>query len=467
MRASVVLAACAALLVAARADASGLYFSERGVRPLGRGGAFVAGADDLGAIWYNPAGIVEAGTSVLVDFSWMHFTSDYTRRTQVAGQTVGVVESPPVSGTSPFLPIPTIAASYAFGEQKKYAVAAGLFSPYSAITTYPLTVGNPAVPSPTRYSLVSLDGSALAVVGVWAAAKPIEQLSIGAGIEMLTGTFKSTVVFSACPADRLVCAAEDPKYDAFSQLKVGPIFAPSANAGATFTPVRWLRIGASAQLPFRINAPATVDVRLPSSAEFDQAYQQGHDASVRFNLPSILRLGVEARPIEPLRVELAYVREMWSNHSSIDVTPRDIQLYKVAGFPSPFGVNPISIPRNFQDTNSVRLGGEYTLPSRRVALRAGVSWEESAIPNPYLSVLTIDLDKITTAVGASFFVGDNWRIDALYAHVFGIDATVDPAHAAVPRVNPVQGNPTATEPVNGGSYSARADVLGVGAQYRF
>jgi long-chain fatty acid transport protein len=435
--------AAALSLVASRADASGLYFSERGVRPLARGGAFVAGADDLGAIWYNPAGIAEAGTSILVDFSWLHFTSDYTRQTQVTGQTVGVVTSPQVSGTSPFLPIPTLAASYAFGQHKEFTVAGGLFSPYSAITTYPMTVGG--APSPTRYSLVSLDGSALAVVG---------------------GSFKSTVVFSACPADRLVCAAEDPKYDALSQLKVGPIFAPSANAGATFTPVRWLRLGISGQLPFIINAPATVDVRLPTAPEFDQAYQHGHDARVRFNLPAILRFGVEARPIEPLRVELAYVREMWSNHSSIEVTPKDIQLYKVAGFPSPFGVSTISIPRNLQDTNSLRLGAEY-FASRDVALRAGVAWEESAIPNPYLSALTIDLDKITTAIGASFFVGDHWRVDALYAHVFGIGTTVDPATAAVPRVNPVQGNPTATEPVNGGSYAARADVLGVGAQYRF
>jgi long-chain fatty acid transport protein len=466
------IAATALVSIASASDAvaSGLYFSDRGVRPLGRGGAFVAGADDLGAIWYNPAGLTEAGTSLLVDFSWVHFTSDYTRQTQVTGQTVTTVTSPPVSGSSPFLPIPTLAASYAFGAQKQFTVAAGLFSPYAVIASYPLTIGGD--PSPTRYSLVSLDGSALATVGAWIAAKPIETLSLGVGVEMLTGAFKSQVVFSACPADRLVCAAEDPKYDALSQLNVGPIFAPSANAGATFAPMPWLRVGASAQLPFHIDAPATVDVRLPNAVEFDQAYQQGHDAHVRFNLPAILRFGVEARPMDALRVEIAYVRELWNSHSSIDVTPQNIQLYKVAGFPSPFGVSPISIPRNFHDTSSVRLGGEYTvdasiLGARKVAVRAGVSWEESAIPDPYLSALTIDLDKITPTVGASLFFGDHVRVDALYAHVFAFDKTVDPAAAAVPRVNPVQGNPTANEAVNGGSYSARADVIGIGAQYRF
>ena len=49
------------MLAAAPADAGGLYYADRGVRPLGRAGAFVAGADDPGAITYNPAGMFDAG----------------------------------------------------------------------------------------------------------------------------------------------------------------------------------------------------------------------------------------------------------------------------------------------------------------------------------------------------------------------------------------------------------------------
>ena len=44
---------------------------------------------------------------------------------------------------------------------------------------------------------------------------------------------------------------------------------------------------------------------------------------------------------------------------------------------------------------------------------------------------------------------------------------VPPGEAQVPHVNPVQGNPTKTESINGGEYSARAIILGVGAQYKF
>jgi long-chain fatty acid transport protein len=461
------------LLSSSQANASGLYFSDRGVRPLGRGGAWVAGADDVGAMWYNPAGLADAGTSILSDFSWLHFTSEYTRKSQATdvNGTVRTYDFPSVNGTSPVLPIPTIGASYAFGERKEWTAAFGIMAPYTAITSYPLTVNG--TPSPSRYSLVSLDGSALVIPGLYMAYKPIEEIRVGIGLQALVGTFASTEVFSACPSDHLVCAPEDPTYDAFAQLKVGPIFAPSGNGGVTIVPEKHVRIGLSGQLPFTINAPATVSVKLPNAVVFDKAAQVGKDAHVRFKLPAVLRAGIEGRNEfsnkSLLRVEVTYVREFWSAHDAINITPDNITLTNVQGFPSPFGVAPISLPRNFQDSNSFRLGGEYTLAVSGyvIDVRMGANYETSAVPNAYLSPLTIDMDKVTVAIGGGLHIGDHWRLDGMYAHVFTGGTTVSPAEAAVPRVNPVRGNPTAVDAINGGTYSARADVLGVGLNYKF
>ncbi len=474
------LAAAASALVclvcAGDAAAAGLYFSDRGVRPMGRGGAFVAGADDLGAIWYNPAGIVDAPSGLLLDATWLHYTSDYTRQvlTTSATGTTYTQSYPRVSGSTPVLPVPTIAGSYRFGDQEQYAVALGMYAPMTPVTTYPLTISNAdgsSSPAPQRYSLVSLDGSALVVTGAWFAWRPFDELRVGAGVQTLIGTFRSTVDFSACPPDNLVCAGEAPAYDAYSQLSVGPIVAPSGNLGATYVPMKKVRIGLSGQLPFWVDAPAKVDVRLPTAAEFDNAYQQGDNARVRFQLPAVLRAGVEVRPLDDqdLRIELAYVREFWSEHQSIDITPTDIQLYKVTGFPSPFAVSPISIPRGGQDSNSIRLGGEYKIPidTYFLQLRAGVAYETSGIQEAYVSPLTIDSNKVATTIGGSLYVGKHWRLDAALGHVFAADVTVTPQEAAVPRVNPVKGNPTATASVNGGTYSASADTVGVGMQYAF
>lgn len=462
-------------LIASGANAGGLYTADRGVRPLGRGGAFVAGADDLGAIWYNPAGLADAGTSALVDFSWLNFSSEYTRRTNVtdAGGTVRRVDFPQVKGTTPFLPIPTFAAAYNFGSEKQFTIAGGSFAPYTAVASYPLTVDGK--PAPTRYSLVSLEGSALVIAGGYFAYKPIEQFRVGGGVQALVGKFQTTVVFSASPSDRLISAPEDPQYDAFSKLDVGMIVAPSANFGMIAAPFKNLRIGASAQLPFWVNAPAKITVKLPDAAPFDRARQEGSDAQVRFRLPPVIRAGIEYRTDiseeSRLRIEAAFVREFWSVHDSIDVRPDNVKLYDITGFPSPFGVAPISLPRNFQDANSFRLGSEYSLKNLIrdywIDLRAGVSYETSAIPPQWVSPLTYDANKLIGSAGGSVHVNEHWRMDAVASLVLLDGTTVDPSQAKVPRVNPVRGNPTKTEPINGGDYSARAIVLGVGVNYKF
>jgi long-chain fatty acid transport protein len=465
----------ALLFATSGAQAGGLFTADRGVRPLGRGGAFVAGADDLGAIWYNPAGLADAGTSILVDASWLNFSSEYTRRTNVttAGGTVQTIDFPQVKGTTPFLPIPTLAGSYNFGKAKEFTAAFGMFAPYTAIASYPATLdGNP---SPSRYSLVSLEGSALVVAGAYFAYKPVEKFRVGGGIQALVGNFNSTVVFSASPSDRLISAPEDPQYDALSQLKVGPIVAPSANFGMIGAPTENIRIGASAQLPFWINAPAEINVRLPTAAPFDRARQEGNEAHVRFRLPPIVRAGIEYRTNigdeSRIRVEATYVREFWSLHDSIDVRSENVKLNDITGFPSPFGVPPISLPRNFQDSNSFRLGGEYSLKNLLrdywIDLRAGVSYETSGVPLTWVSPLTYDANKVIGSIGGGVHIGEHWRMDAVASLVFLNSTTVDPAEAEVPRVNPVRGNPTDTEAINGGDYSARAAILGVGVNYKF
>lgn len=451
------------------ARASGLYFSERGVRPLARGGAFVAGADDVSAIWHNPAGLADAGTTILIDLAWLNYSASFTRKTQVvdAGGTVRVYEYPTVEGSTPILPIPTLGASYNFGDKRQWTFAGGLLAPYTAIQTWPATVNGQ--PSPSRYSLVSLDGSLLLGPGVFLAYKPVEQLRIGVGVEALVGTFQSSVVFSASPADRLLSAPEDPKYDTLSMLKVGPIFAPSANLGVTIVPTKEVRFAIVGQLPYWVSAPGHVTTRLPTAAPFDNARQAGDSAHVSFRLPAVFRIGAEVRPVPELRIEADYVCEFWSLHDTIDIVPTDLTLVGVTGFPSPFPVAPIILQRHFQDASSFRLGAEYQLALKGYGFdfRAGGNFDQSAIPRPYLSPLTVDLDRVTVALGVGIHIGDHWRFDATYARVIGLDAAVDPAIAAIQRVNPVRGYPTNVEAVNGGKYSAGANVLGVGLQYKF
>jgi long-chain fatty acid transport protein len=465
------LAALAAtLLSAAPAGAGGLYYADRGVRPLARGGAFIAGADDAGAMMYNPAGMFDAGGQVLVDASWVHFTSDYTRQALVqqvdpnTGKPVGSFTQtfPAVQGKTPFLPIPTIAAT--FQVHKQVVLGFGVWAPYAALTSYP-----DAAAAPQRYSLISLDGSLLAFVGAGAAFAPIKELRLGATIGMLTGVFNTKATFAGCVPERFLCAPEEPSWDVLAQLSVGPIFAPTGSLGATWIPHPAWRVGLAVQLPIYVRAKATLNARLPATPAFEKATQDGNSGHVAFDLPWSLRAGVETRLVENLRIEASFNFDRWSMHDSIRLTPDGVSFKNVAGFPETYYIPPVTLPRHFQDSVAVHLGGEYAIPVKEYVItpRAGVAFETSAVPNAYESVLTIDQNKVTAAIGGSF----QWkkiRIDVTYAHVFGFNVNVDPKDAQIALISPVQANePKNPDHINGGKYSARADVLGLGMTYTF
>lgn len=453
---------------ASPAFAAGMYFSDRGVRPMGRGGAFVAGADDLGAIWYNPAGLCDVPSGALADFGWLRFSVDYTRELLVldADDTYRRFTSPTVEGASPILPIPTLAVSGRFGARQRGTLAGGILAPYVALASYADTVDGQ--PSPARYTLGSFDGSLLAVPGIWTSYRVSEELRLGLGVAALVGVFQSTVTFSASPQDRLLGAPEQPEYDADGQLRVGPIFSPTASAGITFVPSPYVRVGASGQLPITVDEPAKLKVRMPTSAVFDNAVQNGDDVRVRFTLPAVLRVGLEVRPTPDLRVEAAYVREFWRSHDVIEVAEEGMTLDHITGLPPKVRVPTILIPRSFEDSHSLRLGAElrHRIHGHVLDLRAGGSYETSAVPKDYLSLSSLDFRKFMIAAGASVHLDERWRVDLLVAHLFAESVYVAPETAKIPRINPIQGSAD-FEPVNGGWYSARADLIGLGLSYQY
>ncbi|MDH5492819.1 MAG: hypothetical protein OEY14_12775, partial [Myxococcales bacterium] len=191
---------------AREAHAGGLFLTDRGVRPMSRGFAYVAGADDPHALWYNPAGLRASGQQLLIDANLTLFAGAFSR---IDG---GGNALPTVSLEHPILPIPTLAYSDDFGLER-VTFGFGLMAPNAVLMDWPSGIdadGNRCEagaagcgPAPQRYSLVTLDGSMLVQLALAAAYEPIEGLAIGLGAHLLVGTFQSDVVLSSC--DRVVC----------------------------------------------------------------------------------------------------------------------------------------------------------------------------------------------------------------------------------------------------------------------
>jgi long-chain fatty acid transport protein len=453
---------CAFVLAAltflpARALASGLFLSDRGTRALGRGGAFVAGASGLDAVGYNPAAL--SGTGLLGELTMPLIRADYQRRLSVddGTGTTSYVDERKIHGKSEPIPFPTMIAAYTI-KSGFLTLAGGLVTPTFSLMSFPNTVGGQ--PSPARYTLSGFSDSRILLAGGWMALHLNDKLSIGGGVHGLIGTFRSTVGFSLSPPDRVLAAPEDPDYDAVGRISVGPMIAPSASGGIQFKPNDRLALGLSGELPIWINSDATFDVRLPSSAAFETVSVQGKKAHLDMRLPAILRSGIEFKPNKRLAVEFSYVREFWSLHNAIHVRPLDIRINGVPGGPASFTLPNIYIPRKFKDSNSFRLGAEFTdeLFGKPIQARAGVSFDQSAVPDPYLSLSSLDFNKWIMAAGGSMRFSEHVRGDFTYAYVRTKPTSVSPDDARIPRINPLSGN-APEEHVNGGRYTISAHVV--------
>jgi long-chain fatty acid transport protein len=467
-RSTVLAAALVASLVPGVSSAGGFFLTDRGVRPLGRGGAFVAGADDGHAIWYNPAGLSEAGNGLLLDASLVLFSNTYTRAAQPVANGPTVTFRP-TDGSSAPLPIPTLVFTHDFG-LRNFRFAAGVYAPNAALTTY-----DTSATAPQRYSLLTLDGSLLAQAGVWVSWKPHPIVSIGAGFQVLAGTFQSQLAFSACPAT-ILCTPENPDWDSLAQLSA-PILAPTGSFGVRVNPHAMVSVGASFNLPTWVSADASLKVRLPSASYFDGARVEGEAARVDFMFPAIARVGVEVRPTPRTRVELAGVWEGWSVHDQIRLSPQGIRITNVRGIGT-YDVGNVALDRRFVDVWSVRLGGEqgFELGSNLLTVRAGFSYETSATPAAYTNVLTFDAAKSTVSLGASLSRG-RLRLDAVFAHTFWgpVETTPCAYDPAAPTrcqglypTAPFRTGPNAPRyTVNGGTYDPSLNVVGLGAQYQF
>ncbi|MDP3277298.1 MAG: outer membrane protein transport protein [Deltaproteobacteria bacterium] len=451
--------------MASRANASGFFVTERGVRPLARGGAFVAGADDAHSMWFNPAGLVHAGRSFLIDAAYVGHNVRYTRESLPAMNMP--VSYPTVTNGQAPLAIPTLALTHNFGLQRAN-FGLMIAAPNAVIPSYP--EGSQDNPAPQRYSLYTLNGSILATVGVYGAYKPSEQFSFGGGILMLAGTFNARVALTGCPST-ITCQPEDPAWDAVAQIEAGPILSPTAAMGVQFAPAPWLRLGLSGQLPMWVDAPAKLRVRLPSHPFYDGAMTQGDSASVSFVMAPILRAGVEVRPTPVDRIEVAFVWEAWSVHDAITLTPQGmgISLTNVRGVGT-YQIGPQTIVRGWQHAFSARIGYErhQSLPGGwKLFPRAGFSFDSSASPNEYTSVMTLDADKFVGTAGVGFGRGA-WRIDANFAYAYSPPVVVAAGDARIPVVAPFRQSRDANRNyINGGRYEMSNFVAGAGFEYRF
>ncbi len=476
-------------LLSVDAHAAGYYTSDVGVRAFSRGGAYVAGANDMLALWYNPAALTRLGDGLFtfdiaavsqdVYFDRKDYPGEGPETSPGSGEYQDLIHAPIENGARAY-PIPHFGAAWNFG-LKNTVFAVGFYPPYAPDLSYPSD-------GPQRYTLVDT----LIVqtfTGASVAHRFMDRLSVGAGlswnylrVEQELAVSVPWVVPGETDMSQLT-KNEDPQYDVPFRMDGADKFAVGWNVGLLYEPPsNRYAIGFMYQAPVRFSAQGIME------ADFSENYFRTdeylgivdtdtvRDESVRFDvsMPHILKVGGLIRPKDNLEIELAAVWEGWSVIDQITVTDVDLfvpvdqenPLANAAGVEDIEVTDDIVLPAGYVDTWSVRLGGEWQF-HKRGTLRLGGLWEQGAIPEANRGVSLLDGKKLGYGLGGTFQAWKRVGFDVGWFQSFVPETVIEGSNVESIVLHWETGNIVPGRNVGDGTLKGSAKLLGIGVNYAF
>lgn len=458
LRLGALLVVLAGLAPTESARAGGFFLFDRGAVGVSRGGAFIAGADDADAVYYNPAGLVSAGRQLHADIGLPRLNASFTRVDDF-GTTM-----PRVDGSQQFLPTPSI--SFATPVRDRWSIGVGVYTPSAIVQRWPDMAPNGTDPAPQRYSLYNIDNTILASAAAGVAYDAGHGLSFGLSLGVNIADFNLVSAVSGCDGGLLCAFAEDPANDSRTTLKSGVMVSPLATLGVRYRGERW-GVGASFSTPYRFRGNFDMISSVPEAfqpGQFQTA--DGSSPTVRGDMRFawVLRTGVEVRPVDHLRAEFAYVVEGWNVQQDITFTPQGVSVSVLGGLVT-LPIVPIVVPRQMMPTHSFRLGGQYEFDHFDV--RAGVAYETRSFPDRTLSPRTLDNNKTIVSAGATAHIGERFMIDLTFAYAFIRDPNITNSIVTQNRAVAPRSNTQPPTVVANGQYQMDAWYLAAGLRYQF
>ncbi len=427
------------LLAPFQAFAGGFYFADSGVVAAGRGGAFVAGADTQFAQYYNPAGLIRIKRPTInVGMSGVGQTVDFTRHatgddpsTEENEDALHEFDYPTVKNEGGLFAIPEF--GFVAPVHKMVAVGFGMTSGFAPKYRF-----DPE--GPQRFTIVET-GIFNFQVGPSVAVQPIKYVTIGASFQWQILRVQEDLVVTTAPN-------ENPSGDVGVRATVWDKFTPSFNVGLLVEPIPQLSIGFcyQPQVKFRAKGEGSLDFSKNGlTAILDHEVWTDDDISLALDMPTFIKSGVAVRPVPQLEVEADFIYEAWSSLKSIEVTDIDVTLTTSDGSELSQVPETISLPAGFNDSWSVRLGGEYQVHPM-VEVRAGAMYESSSLPSSGVTVALVDTKKVVASAGTSVhLIDDQLVIDAYgsiapYQSLSITDSTAKPIYVGLMDPPPVMGS---------------------------
>jgi hypothetical protein len=501
-----------ALVSTAALATGGLETPDAGALQVGRGGAWVARADDPLAAYMNPAAMSFQPFGVHVGAHVMIQSSCYAR-VDAEGQPVSPGNSIPGPGAASgpeaeqcidaVFPNPQIAAVFPVPQVEGLAFGLAVLGPHAVgnvewpeSVDYTLAGGSRTQPAPSRYMLVTRES--LLIFPTFSVSYAIvpDEFSIGAGF--VWGIARAS--FSTFTESTSSSPEDDFTRDVKAELTAFDIMVPGVVAGANWRASKNLDVGAWFRWSDAVDA--TTEVRLesnywlaggtkneqpcpPSDAECNVTVDE-EAGTLKLQIPMEAKLGV--RYHHPLGRETAvpawkkgsrYVRDpltedlfdvevdfTWANNSAVEaIEVRFKEGIAVKGTPGEVPVNG-DIVHDWSDVLGVRWGSDVTVLPNLLALRAGGFFESKGQRDELLN-LDFHLGwKAGISAGGTVRLGPA-DIHLAYQHVFY--GTLD--NGGDGELKALSGDATtgyrSQQAVNGGRFSQQLNEVALGATFRW
>lgn len=366
--------------------ASGFRIETQGARAMGMGNAFAAVADDLSAVYYNPAGLagldepaLYLGATVMLPSTIYENASGAKERTD----------------SQVFLP-PHLYAVYPV---RNLAFAVGAYSPFGLGTKWSDTGLARYQATESELTTININPAIAVKVRPW--------LYLGAGINYM----RSRAVMEKMVDQSLVGGIDAP----FRLEGDGDGW--GYNAGIIIVPGERLRLGASYRSAVSVDYSGSASLKniAPAIQPLFGGVSFRTNAGTSIKFPDILTLGAAFRPSEKITLVLDLDRSGWSSHESFAVDLEN----EVA----PAGFIDSTEAKDWKDVWAIKGGVEYRA-SERLSIRGGYAYHENPVPERTLDPGLPDSDQHDFSIGFGYRTG-RLVIDAAYTAAYYVTRNVE------------------------------------------
>jgi long-subunit fatty acid transport protein len=465
-----------ALALPLTAHAGGLELLPGGTASVMRGGANAARPEDATGMLHNPAGLAfMKGGQITFDldfaltklcfdpygyYGWGIYDanrdSDFgdplavkldKSGDPIIGATYATTPLPQVCNSGPTAPSPNVAWVQKFGDD--LAFGAGIVSPTLVTGNNfgahdgTISIHGDAFPSPTRYAFIDQTVVTAFAPSVALAYRVLPQLSLGVNVTLIGLRAKTRVISNAT-------SGTHPGLDWLVDLDAQDFFLPTVVVSAHLRPIRSLDATASLRWvdDFDGHGKVTYETNTFHELSTSGSVPYRNDpiklSTVRVGLPWAVNVGVRysgklAPPApdddeehlgDPLDTELWDVELDGTynlNERSGDNRVRvgdDIRIVTRTadggGAVQPVkakDIEDVSVERHLKDSIALRLGGSFSVAPRKVALNAGVFYENRGVDPAYANIDSFAFARFGFGLGAMFRLGE-FDLMAGYGHVF-------------------------------------------------